>query len=130
VDVKAAARRWATTWEREWPVKDVEAITALYAEDAAYRALAFREPDRGLEGVRGYLQRNFELEDAVDCSFGEPLAAADRAVVEWWASWREAGSDVTLAGVTILRFDHDGRVVDHRDYWNQIDERRTPFPDW
>ena len=44
--------RVAQTWERSWPAKDVEAIAALYADAAVYRAYAFREPDRGVEGVR------------------------------------------------------------------------------
>ena len=35
-----------------------------------------------------------------------------------------------MAGVTILRFDSDGMVVDHRDYWNQLDRREPPFDGW
>ena len=52
MDAETAARRWAQTWTRAWPAHYVEAITSLYAEDAAYRALVFREPDLGLAGVR------------------------------------------------------------------------------
>ena len=37
--------------------------------------------------------------------------------------WTEAGADLTMAGVTILRFGADGSVVDQRDYWNQSDLR-------
>ena len=130
MDVEAAARRWAAVWERAWSAKDVEAIVALYAEDALYRALVFREPDRGVEGVRGYLRRNFDVEDQIECRFGRPIADGDRAAVEWWASWVEAGKQLTLAGVTVLRFDDEGRVVDHRDYWNEVDRREPPFPGW
>ena len=42
----------------------------------------------------------------------------------------EGGDDLTMAGVTILRFDADGMVVDHRDYWNQVDRREPPFDGW
>ena len=31
----------------------------------------------------------------------------------------EADQAVTLAGTTVLRFDPDGLVVDHVDYWMQ-----------
>jgi ketosteroid isomerase-like protein len=130
VDVEYTARRWAETWERAWPRRDVEAIAALYADDVLYRALVFREPERGLEGVRGYLSREFGLESDVECRFGEPVAAGDRAAVEWWASWVEEGKAVTLAGTTMLRFDADGLVVDHRDYWNSVDRRELPFQGW
>jgi ketosteroid isomerase-like protein len=127
VDIEAAARRWAKTWEHAWPRADVEAIAALYAGDVLYRALVFRVPERGIDGVRRYLTREFGVESEVECRFGEPLAAGDRAAVEWWASWIEGGKPVTLAGTTVLRFDDDGLVVDHRDYWNSVDRRESPF---
>jgi len=50
MDVDVAARRWAEVWSSAWPARDTEAIAALYADDAVYRALAFREPDPGLAG--------------------------------------------------------------------------------
>ena len=130
MDTAAAARRWAEVWTGAWPAKDVEAIVALYAESAQYRALVLREPELGTAGVRSYLEQNFAIEHDIECRFGEPLAGDDRAAVEWWASWNEAGADLTMAGVTILRFDDDGMVVDHRDYWNQSDQREQPFSGW
>ena len=130
MDVASAAHRWAETWNRSWPAKDVEAIAALYADDALYRALVFREPDRGVEGVRRYLRENFGVEEDVECRFGDPIVGADRAAVEWWATWVEDGQRLTLAGATILRFDRTGQVVDHRDYWNQVERREPPFEGW
>jgi ketosteroid isomerase-like protein len=130
VDAQAAARRWKETWERAWPGRDVEAVAALYAGDALYRALAFREPDRGIAGVRRYLEENFGVEEEIECWFGEPIAASDRAAVEWWATWIEDGRRLTLAGTTVLRFDPDGQVVDHRDYWNEVERHEAPFEGW
>jgi ketosteroid isomerase-like protein len=130
VDAEAVAQRWAETWSRAWPAKDIEAIASLYAEDALYRALVFREPDRGVDGVRRYLRENFAVEEDIECWFGEPVAGGDRAAVEWWATWIEDGQRLTLAGATILHFDADGRVVDHRDYWNEIERREPPFEGW
>jgi ketosteroid isomerase-like protein len=130
VDVETAARRWASVWARAWPEKNVEAIAGLYADDTVYRALAFRPPDLGLAGVRRYLTENFGVEDEIECRFGEPIVQGDRATVEWWASWVENGEPLTLAGATVLRFDADGRVIDHRDYWNERDRREPPYPNW
>jgi ketosteroid isomerase-like protein len=110
VDTEAAARRWADTWRRAWPEKDADAIVALYADSASYRALAFREPDLGLTGVRSYLDRNF--------------------AVEWWGRWIEDGTPLTLAGATVLRFDDAGQVIDHRDYWNELERREPPYAGW
>jgi ketosteroid isomerase-like protein len=130
LDVEAAARRWRDTWERAWPAKDVEAIVALYSDEVPYRALVFREPDLGVAGVRRYLEENFGVEQEIECRFGSPVVDGERAAVEWWASWIEDGQPLTLAGSTFLRFDADGLVVDHRDYWNEVPRREPPFPDW
>jgi hypothetical protein len=130
VDTEAAARRWADVWRRAWPARDAEAILALYADSVSYRALAFREPDLGLAGARGYLIRNFAVEQEIECWFGEPIVSGDRAAVEWWASWVEQGTPLTLAGSTFLRFDADGNVIDHRDYWNEVERREPPYPGW
>jgi ketosteroid isomerase-like protein len=130
LEPEAAARRWRDTWERAWPAKDVDAIVALYSDDVAYRALVFREPDMALAGVRRYLEENFGVEEEIECRFGEPVVSGDRAAVEWWASWLEEGNELTLAGATFLRFDADGLVVDHRDYWNEVKRREPPFAGW
>jgi hypothetical protein len=101
---------------RPGAAKDVEAIVVLYSDSVRYRALVLREPELGVVGVRADLQRTFGEEDAIECRFGEPVAGGDRAAVEWWSSWTDDGNDLTMAGVTVLRFDADGMVVDHRDY--------------
>jgi len=100
------------------------------AEDAVYRALAFREPDLGLAGVRRYLGENFAAESQLECWFGEPVAAGDRTAVERWGTWIEQGERLTLAGATLLRFGDDGKVVDQRDYWNEVERREPPYAGW
>ena len=47
-----------------------------------------------------------------------PVRAANRvgrpAAVEWWACWTEQGQELTYAGVSVLRFDSQGQVAEHR----------------
>lgn len=121
-----AARRWAATWAEAWPRGDADAIAALYTDDAAYRALAFRTVDSPSD----YLRRSFGEESDIRCWFGEPVVSGRRAAIEWWGSWVEDGRELTLAGVTMLRFDDEGKVVDHRDYWNEAPGRIEPYPGW
>jgi hypothetical protein len=130
MDSETAARRWADTWSRAWPQRDVEAIAALYADTAVYRSPAFGPPDLGLAGVRRYLNENLPAEENIECWFGQPIVSGDRAAVEWWGSWTERGREFTFAGVTVLRFDDQGLVVEHRDYDNHIEQRRPPYTDW
>ena len=92
-----------------------------------YRSHPLREPERS---ARDYVERVFAEEEGIECRFGEPLVTGARAAVEWWASLREGGEDVTLAGVTVLRFAEDGLVAEHTDYWVSGDGRRPAFPGW
>jgi hypothetical protein len=126
MDALAAARRWAETWEEAWPRRDADAIAALYTDGASYRSHPFREATT----ADRYLPATFASESEVECRFGEPVAAGDRAAVEWWASWLESGAPTTLAGTTVLRFDADGLVLDQRDYWNEVDRREPPYAGW
>jgi hypothetical protein len=126
VDTAAAARRWAETWASAWPRLDADAIAALYAHEHAYRALAFREPTT----AQRYLSENFAVESQVECWFGEPIVSGDRAAVQWWGTWVEADAHLTLAGTTVLRFGEGGLIVDHRDYWNEVERREAPYADW
>ena len=47
------------------------------------------------------------------------VVAADRAAVEWWAQTVAEEGPSTLAGVSLLRFDDAGAVVEQRDYWHE-----------
>jgi ketosteroid isomerase-like protein len=130
VDTAAAARRWVEVWASAWMAKDVDAIVDLYSPDATYLSVPFGDGERGTQGVRRYLVGNFDVEDEIECWFGSPIVAGGQAAIEWWGTWIEDGQPVTLAGASVLKFDTEGLVVDHRDYWNQMDERRPPYPGW
>jgi ketosteroid isomerase-like protein len=113
-------------WERGWREHDAEAILARYAEGAFFLSHPFRDP----EDARAYVERVFaEEESEPDVWFGEPVASGDRAAVEYWATIRADGREQSLAGTTLLRFDRDGSVVEHRDYWAMTDgARKRPVP--
>lgn len=125
-DRRAAAARWARTWTDAWEALDVEPIVALYAPDVTFSTEPFREPYRGRDGVRQYLTRVFGEEEAPRVRVSEPIVDGDRASISWWASLREDGKDVTLAGTSVLRFDPDGLVAEQWDAWNLLPERRDP----
>jgi hypothetical protein len=88
----------------------------------------FREPgDPGAYAAWAFASE----EEAYEVRFSDPIVAADdRAVVEWWAHVRADGEEQTLVGVSILRFDGEGRVVAQRDYWAQGQGRREASPDF
>lgn len=132
MDALSFARTWAGAWARAWRTHDAELVGSLYADDASFRSLPFRAPHAGVEGAAGYASGAFEDEATVRCWFAEPhVAGDDRAAVEYWAiSTDRTGKAVTIAGVALLRFGQDGRVVEHRDYWNTSDEPGEPYEGW
>ena len=126
MDTVSAARRWAETWERAWPAGDAEAVATLYST----RALFYSHPFRAHQSPEDYAKWAFSEQAGVECRFGEPIVAGDRAAVDWWAivSARD-GSVETLAGISLLRFDADGLVIEQRDAW-AAEPGRQDLPSW
>ena len=125
-----AAARWARVWHDAWEARDTEAIVALYAPDVRFSTEAFRAPYLGPDGVRRYVAQAFDEERDPRVWTGAPIVAGDRAAIEWWAAVTENGTEITLAGVSVLRFDGEGRVVEQWDSWNQADGLRSPPEGW
>ena len=112
MDSREAAQRWADVWERGWREHDADAIAALYAEGASWQQHPFREPEPG------YVARVFDEEESASCRFGTPIVDGNRAAVPWTAQTTLADGGIEdLVGVSLLRFDGDGLVVEQRDVW-------------
>jgi SnoaL-like domain len=112
VDTREAAQRWADVWARGWREHDLDAIAALNAEAASWQQHPFREPEPG------YLTRVFAEEESARCEFGTPIVAGDRAAVSWSAQTKLVdGGTEDLVGVSLLRFDGDGLVLEQLDVW-------------
>jgi ketosteroid isomerase-like protein len=128
MDVAAAARAWIDAWSRAWPARDAELLEPVYAQDAVFRSLPSREPQAPADYARWAFADDDER--LVELRFGEPVLGGSEAAIEYWAVLRRRdGSDVTLAGVALIWFGEDGRVVEQRDYWELIEGRHPPnFP--
>jgi hypothetical protein len=112
VTTRDAAQRWADVWQTGWRRHDAEAIGALYADGAFWQQHPFREPEPG------YVSRVFDEETSARCKFGSPIVDGDRAAVPWSAQTTLVdGGAEDLVGVSLLRFDSDGLVVEQRDIW-------------
>ena len=111
--------RWVDAWSAGWNALDAETILAVYADDCLYLSAPFREPTT----PREYVEWALAEEESAETWFGEPVVDGDRAAVEWRAFVRENGSDITIAGTTLLRFREDGLCVEQRDAWAIEDGR-------
>jgi hypothetical protein len=109
----------------------VEAIAALYADDASHRSAPDREPKSGPEGVRAYCESAFADEASARCWFPAPLTSGDRAAAPWWAiSTDHSGRAVTLIGISMIAFDARGSVRDQQDTWMELPGAREPYEGW
>jgi SnoaL-like domain len=114
METRAAAQRWADVWQRGWPDHDAAAISALYADGAFWQQHPFRDPEPR------FLARVFAEEESAECQYSTPIVDGDQAAVHWTAQTRLVdGGTENLAGVSLLRFNQDGLVVEHRDFWNE-----------
>jgi predicted SnoaL-like aldol condensation-catalyzing enzyme len=125
-----AAVRWARTWREAWQALDTDAIVRLYAPGARHSTEAFRRPSDGREGVRLYVAQAFAEERDPRVWVGDPIVSGDRAAIEWWAAVTENDVEITLAGVSVVRFDAAGLVTEQWDSWNQSEGRREPPEGW
>jgi ketosteroid isomerase-like protein len=128
MDAAAAAGAWIDAWSLAWPAGDADLLERVYSEDAVFRSHPFREPQAPADYARWAFAD--EDEELVELRFGKPVLDAAEAAIEYWAILRRRdGSDATLAGVALIRFGEDGRVVEQRDYWELAEGRRPPnFP--
>ena len=114
MDTREAAERWRRTWARGWHGHDAGQILGLYAPEATLQSHPFREVLAPAE----YIVPTLDAEAWADCELLEPIVEGDRAVVEWRADTRlKDGGAEKLAGVSLLRFDENGLVVEQRDFW-------------
>lgn len=126
MDLPDWIRGYATAWE----TADEELLLSLFTEEATYRSSPFREPHHGHDEIRAYWRRAAGGQRETRVRMGAPFIGGERVAVEWWTTMVEDGERLTLAGCLLLRFAHDGRCAELREYWNLESGHREPFPGW
>ena len=110
------------TWVDAFNRADVEALAALYAEDATNHQVMW-EPLKGRVAIRAMFERDFAQAD-MTCTVENLFEDGDWAILEW----RDPG------GLRGCGFFHviDGRIRLQRGYWDQLSFLRQhdlPIPE-
>jgi ketosteroid isomerase-like protein len=121
MDTRAAAKRFADTWQHGWTHHDTAAITALYRDDAVHTSMPFRPPHHGKQAIADYITWSFTGETDPHVTFATPIVDGDQAAIEFRVHAHDNGRPVTLAGCVFARFDTNGLAVQTRDYWHTTD---------
>ena len=119
------ARRLAHFYETLTP-DSLAALDALYAPDARFKD-PFNEV-AGTAAIRRIFAHMFATTDAPRFVVTACIEQGEQAMLGWEFHFALRGRALTVRGVTHLRFDADGRVVLHRDYWDAAEELYEKLP--
>lgn len=108
----------------------IERFGEFYSAEAYFKD-PFNEV-RGLAALQRIFRHMFEQLDAPRFVIVERVVDAGGAVLVWefhfrLRSWKSAETQ-TIRGVSHLKFDADGKVCWHRDYWDAAEELYAKLP--
>ncbi len=119
------AQRLARFYETLTPAS-LAALDALYAPEARFKD-PFNEVV-GTAAIRRIFAHMFATTDAPRFKVTERIEQGGQAMLGWEFHFVLRGRALTVRGVTQLRFDADGRVTLHRDYWDAAEELYEKLP--
>ncbi len=108
------------------PAPTAEQWRALYAED-----VHFQDPTQEHEGIEAYLQAQEGLLkrcDDVSLVAGAWAIEGDVAFIEWEMGLKIKGIEFLYPGATRLRLNAQGKIMDHRDYFDFVAPTFGPVP--
>ncbi len=82
----------------------------------------------GIDAIRRIFEHMFTTTEAPRFVVTEAIEQGGQAMLGWEFRFALRGRALTVRGVTHLRFDADGRVALHRDYWDAAEELYEKLP--
>lgn len=128
-DMQAAVARVVQLYE-EFSPERLDSLHICYAAQAH-----FKDPFNDVHGIvaiRQIFAHMFETVDAPKFSVTEQIVEGHQAFLAWefrfrMRRWR-IGQTQCISGGTMLRFDTQGLVFEHRDYWDAAEELYEKIP--
>lgn len=107
----------------------LEELSAIYAPDAQFKD-PFNEV-RGLEPIVAIFRHMYEQVDEPRFVVGTRVLQGNDAFLVWEFTFRMkrfSKDRQCIRGATHIRFDADGAVAVHRDYWDAAEELYEKLP--
>lgn len=95
---------------------DIDAIVALYAEDATVEDPVGSTPQRGLAQIRTFYSASLSMALQVVLD-GEIRAVANEAAFAFSVSLVMDGKRITIRPIDVMRFDAQGRITSMRAFF-------------
>ena len=122
---QSPALRLARFYETLTPAA-LDGLDQLYAPDARFKD-PFNEVV-GTAAIRRIFAHMFATTDAPRFVVTDCIEQGEQAMLGWAFHFALRGRALTVRGVTHLRFDAEGRVTLHRDYWDAAEELYEKLP--
>jgi steroid delta-isomerase len=108
--------------------QSLSGLDQWYAQDAVFKD-PFNEV-RGLAAIRRIFEHMFDSLVAPRFIVTEQLHQGDQVFLVWRFEYRFRGERATrvIQGASHLRLDGQGRVAQHRDYWDAAEELYETLP--
>lgn len=103
-------------WYETLTPETVESLNTIYHEDACFRD-PFNDV-RGQAAIAGIFQHMFVTTKNPVFRISATQKEGDTAWVSWTFDFALRNRVLSIDGATRLIFGDDGRVVDHRDFWD------------
>ncbi len=107
-------------------IERVARLDELYAPNAYFKD-PFNEVS-GLEPIRRIFEHMFEQVHAPRFRITDRVLDDHGAMLAWDFTFRLRRRELRVRGVTHLRFDAQGRIAYHRDYWDAAEELYAKLP--
>lgn len=108
------------------PPPNEEQWRTLYAED-----VHFQDPTQERQGIKAYIEAQEDLIRRCEDVVLTPAAVAiegDAAFIEWEMGLKIKGIEFIYPGTTRLTLNSEGKVIDHRDYFDFVGPTFGPVP--
>jgi steroid delta-isomerase-like uncharacterized protein len=122
---------YAESYSRAW-TSDPLALLQFFAPEGSYTDVAMNSTYRGHDDIARFHRWMLKFAPDSVVEFGDGCAAGGRLYLDWvWSgSFRGSlrlprgsivegtGQSFSVAGVAACRYDDDGKLLSHRDYWD------------
>ncbi|MBR7798606.1 nuclear transport factor 2 family protein [Undibacterium fentianense] len=101
-------------------------ITSLYAIDARFKD-PFNEVV-GVEAIAKIFEHMFASTEAPRFIFEEVIEQGQKVFLTWEFHFGLRGKNYVVKGGSMLTFNEQGMITDHRDYWDAAEELWEKLP--
>jgi ketosteroid isomerase-like protein len=112
---RAALSRWVDAYERAWRAPGVEALDALFTEDATYSTAPYESPHAGLAAIRAMWEAGRSPGEAFSMASEVVAVEGDVGVVRVAVHYT-APRDQEYRDLWIVRLAPDGRCASFEEW--------------